>query len=400
MALIDELPPGSYKGYTFLIASSRMTGGRKDVLHSFPNSDKQTVEDLGLRPRVYEVAAIINSNAKNENYVARRNGLLAILEEGGPGTLIHPLYGQIDNIVARTWTPVENMTELGDGKINIIFTVSDDPGVPVISQNTLSVIERQYRDFLGSINSDVAENFGVNTFNLNSFTDSVATMNDMVDEFRANTDFIQAAADEINSFTKELSEFEANITTLINSPQALADSINNLFLTVGNLYATVEATVAVLAGFFDFNDDKTPRIETTASKIERNKNDNLMKAAMQNMSLSLAYFNTAQIDFVTVDDVETSADALEIQYQKVIAAEGLQEITKTELKELRDEMQKFFDQQKINAAQLITVNTNLTSARLLAYQYYGDSERGEQIANLNNTGDVSFIEGDVTILTA
>jgi len=400
MSLVDELSPGSYKGVSFLIANSRVAGGRKDVLHSYPNSDRQTIEDLGLKPRVFDVAAIINSDADNENYIQRRDRFLAILEEGGPGTLIHPLYGQIENIVARNWTLVEDLTELGDGKINITFTVSNDLGVPVKSQNTLSVIEKANDDLLAAINSDVAENYTVNTSNLNSFTDAVAILDDMVTEFNSNTNFLQANADKINAFTKDLSEFEANITTLIISPQALSDSINNLFTTIGNLYPTVEATADVLAGFFDFNDGKTVRDETTASRIQRNNNDNLMKASMQNMSLSLAYFSTAQIDFETVADIETRADALEIQYQKVIAADGLQEDTKSELKNMRSEMQQFFDDQKLTARQLVTVNTHLTSARLLAYQYYGSSDEGERIADLNDTDDLTFIEGDVTILTA
>jgi len=400
MSLIDELSPGSYKGYTFLIANSRVAGGRKDVLHSYPNSNRQTVEDLGLRPRVYEVAAIINSNRQNENYIDRRNGLLATLELGGPGTLIHPMFGIIENVVARTWTLVEDLTELGDGKINITFTVSDVVGVPFKSQNTLSVIEKHNDDFLAAINSDVADNFNVNVANLNSFTDSSDTLNDMADSFDSNTNFLQASADKINAYSKELSQFEADITSLVSSPQALSDAVNNLFLTIGDLYPTAEATADVLAGFFDFNDNKSARVETTASRIERNKNDNLMQAAMQNMALSLAYFNTAQIEFETVTDIETRADALEIQYQKVIAADGLTVETKSELKGLRDNMQLFFDQQKLTARQLITINTPLTSARLLAYQFYGKSDEGEQILNLNNTGDASFISGDVTILTA
>lgn len=399
-ALIDELHEGSYKGVTFLISVSNITGGRKDVLHSFPNSNRQTVEDLGLRPRVYNVTAIINADIHNQNYIQRRDAFLTILEQGGVGTLVHPFYGQLDNIVARNWTLVENLTELGRGSINIVFTVSDDLGVPVRSQNTLSVIEQSNSAFLAAINTDLAAQYKVDPRNLNSFTDAIATLNEVVDEFRNETSFLQAAADQIDSFTNELNDFEANITSLIVAPQNLADSITSLFTTVGNLYPTVEATADVLAGFFDFNDDKVTRTQNTTSRIERTTNDNIVKATVQNMSLGLAYFNTAQIDFETVTDIETKADELELQYQKVIAAEGLQETTKAELKDLRDEMQKFFDQQRLTARQLINVDTNLTTARLLSYQYYGDSDQGEQIADLNNTDDVSFIEGNVIILTA
>ena len=400
MSLLDELHPGSYKGVSFLIASSSIAGGRKDVQHNYPNSNKQTIEDLGLKPRVFTVAAIINADRENNNYIQRRDRFLSILEQGGPGTLVHPLYGQIDNVVARNFTLIEDLTELGDGKINITFTVSDDLGVPVKSQNTLSVIENSFNGTIDAINSDVANNFSVNTFNLNSFSDAVGTLNDMVTEFNTNTNFLQATADQIDTFSRELTEFQTNITSLVRGPQALADSITTLFNVVGNMYPTFEATADVLAGFFDFDDNKTPRTENTASRIERNRNDNIMKAAMQNVSLSHAYFTTSQIDFETVTDIESRADDLEIQFQKAIAADGLQPETKDTMKTLRDDVQQFFDDQKLTARQLINVNTSLTSTRLLSHQYYGNSDEGERIADINNTDDVTFIEGNVQILTA
>lgn len=400
MTLLNELHEGSFKGVTFLIARSNISGGRKDVLHSFINSDKQTVEDLGLKPRVYQVTAIVNADITNKNYIQRRDQLLSILEQGGAGTLVHPFYGRIDNVVARSFTLLEEMTELGDGKINITFAVSDNFGIPVQSQNTLSIIEKSNAAFLAAINADFAAKYKVDPRNLNSFTDAVATLNDVVDSFEGKTSFLQAAADEIDSFTKELSDFSENITSFVTNPQSLSDSITNLFTSIDNLYPTVQATADVLTGFFDFNDDKEQKQNTTASRIERNKNDDLVQAAMQNMSLGFAYFNTAQIEFETVEEIESASDCLEIQYQKVIVAEGLQEETKAELKTLRVEMQKFFDQQKVTARRLITVYTNLTTARLLSYQYYGDSSEGERIAILNNTADVSFIDGDVLILTA
>lgn len=400
MSLKDDLHPGSYKGYSFLIASSNVTGGRKNVVHSYPNSDKQTVEDLGLIPRVFQVAAIVNANAQNNNYLQRRNGLLAVLEEGGEGTLFHPLYGQVENVVVRTWTLIEDLTELGDGKISITFTVSNDLGVPVKSQNTLSSIDKSNDDLLEAINVDTASNFKVDTSNLNSFNDSKTTLEEIADSFSENTSFLQASADEINAFSRELVAFQNDIVALVQSPQRLADGIQTLFNAVGNLYPTAAATADVLAGFFGFNDEKITRQETTKSRIERNNNDNILRAAMQNTALSLAYLSTAQIEFSTVSDIEERADLLEIQYQKVVSSGGFTEETKAVLKEMRDNMQGFFDDQKLTARQLITINSNVTSSRLLAFQYYGDSTDGEVIGKLNNTIDVTFLEDDLIILTA
>lgn len=70
-----------------------------------------------------------------------------------------------------------------------------------------------------------------------------------------------------------------------------------------------------------------------------------------------------------------------------------------ELQTLRTQTQDFFDKQKLTIRQIITVKTNETTARLLSYQYYGDSQLGKDIAKLNSILDVSNISGDIDILT-
>jgi len=396
MSLLDELQPGSYKGVSFLIETSSVAGGRKDVKHSFPNSDRQAIEDMGLAPRVYTVNAVITG----DDYFAARDRFIAVLEEGGPGVLIHPLYGQQENIVARTYTLSENLTSLGDGKISIVFEVSNDIGVPTQSQNTLSLIEAANDTLTAAVGDDIAANYNVTAAYSNSFTDAVTKLDDMVTEINEKTAFVQASADEINAFNQSLNDFSASITSFVQSPVALAESINNLYTGINNLYPTALATIEVLKGLFDFGDDDTARVEDTASRIERNLNDRIMNQTTQTIALGYAYLNYAQIDFLTVEDIDETADVLETQYQKIMATEGLTDETKSSLTDLRVQMQAFFDEQKLTAKQLITINTNPISARLLAYQYYGDSSDGEQIAELNGTDDVTFLEGDVRILTA
>lgn len=400
MTIKDDVLPGSFKGVPFLISKSSVSGGRKDVLHEFPNSNRQTIEDLGLLPRSFTVKAILNADTDNENYLQRRDALLAALEQGGAGVLVHPLYGQIENVVCRSYTADEEFTALGDGAITINFAISDDLGVPVVSQTTLSAIEQANDDFQAAAVADIAENFNVDTFNLNSMTDALATGNDMISSFQASTNVIQAAADEIDTFNSQLSEMTANIVSLVQAPQNLADSIDTTFNLIDSLYPTVEATVNVLTGLFGFNDGVELREESTVSRKERNQNDLLFRASMQSMSLGWAYFNTAQIEFETVEDIEAAADVLEAQFQKVIAADGFTDATKSRLIDLRTLMQRFFDDQKLTARQLITVKSNLTSCRLLSFQYYGHSGEGERIGSLNNTDDITFIEGNLTILTA
>ncbi len=407
MSLLNELSSASYKGVSFLTTSSKITGGRKDVKHSFPNSNKQTIEDLGLSPRAFQMSASIIGQAvspvigeqTSTDYIQRRDAFLRVLEEGGPGPLVHPFYGRLENYVARTYTLLENLTELGEAKFLITFEISNIIGVPIAAETTLNTINKFNDLFIGSCIANLEDNYTVTPSFLGNFGSAVDKMNDVVTEFKDNISFLQVAANEINTFSRKINSLETNILTLVQQPRALVDSITGLFFTVNNLYPTIEATLAVFAGFFDFGDNDTTINITTASLAERKTNDDIINATIIALPCSYTYLNASQVIYTTVEDIEEVADTLEIQYQKVISKEGLSDETKSTLTDLRVETQKFFDQQKLTVRQIIDINTNLTSARLLAYQYYGDSSQGEELALLNNVDDVTFIEGDIEVLT-
>lgn len=70
------------------------------------------------------------------------------------------------------------------------------------------------------------------------------------------------------------------------------------------------------------------------------------------------------------------------------------------LQDQRTVTQQFFDDQKLDAQQIITVDTQILPARVIAYQYYGDSESGSRIAILNDEINVSFLEREIEIFTA
>jgi len=70
------------------------------------------------------------------------------------------------------------------------------------------------------------------------------------------------------------------------------------------------------------------------------------------------------------------------------------------LEDQRTVAQEFFNQQKLNAQQIINVDTQLLPARVIAYQYYGESTLGADIAVLNDEINVSFLSGNIKIFTA
>lgn len=397
MSLFNDLHEAKYKGVPFLLSGSNISGGRKDVKHSFPNSNEQTIEDLGSAPRVFSVTAIITSDQDDLNYLTNRNRFLEVLEQGGPGILIHPFYGQLDNMVARSFTLIENMNDLNAARFSVVFEVSNVLGTPTRARNTVSEIEQANIEYVDTVFQVIDKDWKV-TFAEN-YAAAIDKLDAVFDAVEENTKFIQATADKINAFNSDINNFSNNIVGLVNSPNALADSITSTFETMNALYATSTATISVLTGFFGFGSTDVEIPLDTSIRIEKDNNRRLMNGVMNSLALSYSYVNAANIDFQTIIELNEISDSLESQYQSIIANEDLPDSVNSQLTDMRSLVKEFFDEQQLQVRQLLTVNTNLTSARLLAYQYYADSEQVEQLIDLNNFKDVSFIEGDVQVFS-
>jgi len=434
----NKILVGSFKEVPIRILSGTVDGGRKFVKKEFPNRDTQTVEDLGLQPRSYKLEILIADIGKTaasleprQGYFEYRNTLIAAIENRGTGILIHPFYGRIENIIATTYSINENFTTFGRSTLSVTFETSNDTGIPVQSTTALSQIDQFRATVDAAVSKDITDNFSVLTKFTNNFRDAQNKILEIVDSAVEATSFIGAVSDEINNFNSFIGQLSASVNSLIVAPNNLALSISNLFNNINGLFGTVENTAKAFQNLFgfgvneEFSDGETIRVSdednvipTTAGRSQRKQNRAVLNRAMNAQALSYAYVSVAQISFETVDEIEEAEMELEVQYKEIIdnqisdavvTIKGLDvEATNIDssqavndaLTNMRVVVQTFFDEQRVSAKQVISVFTPITSARLLSYQYYAESESAEDIIALNNIKDVSFVEGDVEILTA
>ena len=86
-----DLKTASFRGVSFHIESENASVGRRVQTHEYPNRDKPYSEDLGkvaLRPNM--TAYVIGDDC-----FAQRDRLMEALNTPGPGTLIHPTWGEM-----------------------------------------------------------------------------------------------------------------------------------------------------------------------------------------------------------------------------------------------------------------------------------------------------------------
>ena len=410
---IVQTKPASYKGVDFLMLVSHIKGGQKDVLFEFPNSNKQQIENLGTRPREFGMSVII----PHSNYIAIRDRLLQVLEDGVKGPLDHPFYGRVENIVARTYTIVERLSDLGRAELEISFAVSDNIGVPQKAKNAISEAAAQNTLLNDSIAGDIAADYDADESFFGNFQDAQELVGGMVDAFDNVHSFAGKITDEINSYASLINTVSTEINQIVAVPQQLADTVLNLFSTVNGLFGTVEAAFDALTSpdFFGFGDNDQDIHQSTQGRVLRAQNRDVVNQAIQSGALGYAYLNAAQIDFQTTGGIDSVSILLEDQYSKIQGAQGVATVglatpintvrgvsrqTLIALTDLRTITNKLLDDKRIEARKVVTINTRRMPMAVLAYRYYGNTDLTDTLLALNEIKGATFVQGDIKILTA
>jgi prophage DNA circulation protein len=87
----STLWPSSFKGVPFWVETDDEDGGRRLVVHEFPNRDLPFVEDLGEAVRRYSVTAYLASDMADVEAAA----LTAVCTMRGAGPLVLPIHGPV-----------------------------------------------------------------------------------------------------------------------------------------------------------------------------------------------------------------------------------------------------------------------------------------------------------------
>lgn len=408
--LLELVSGASFKEVPFLLDAHSFTGGRKQVVHQFVNSDKQKVEDLGLKRRSYSMTAIITGT---DDYINKRDALIAVLEEGGSGTLVHPFFGAVTDMVARPFTVSEDFREFGVARFNLKFDFND-PGTaaPIQDANTISEVQKAAE----SVRSATAESLG-GSFIIpkligvyNSARGKLTKFIGIINKASKASDGIKS---EINSFNNQLKAFSGSLVSLLAIPQELASDILDLYVTATNIFEAPRQALEAMLSMFDFGDDDKEQLTfPTETLNEINTNEDVLNTSINTFSLIQAYEYFVQTDFATVQDLEFFENIIEKQYQKVINSgvsresnianveiEALSREAKAELTTLRTIVGQVIAEVKTTLPDVIDIKVNVrTPLRVIEYQYYGNNDQTDSIRSLNENPNESFIQGTLEII--
>lgn len=303
----DNLRPASWRGVAFEVNSDEAEFGRNVVVHEFVQRDKPFVEDLGRKTRRLRFEAWICANTSNSfDPWPQRDALIAAIEQGGVGTLVHPYYGSLQGHIPAVQVKQASTESGGFIALNMEFIEAGDLDFRSTQQtDTQAQIDdaafnaEQFAvdDFAGSIDLKNAEGF------------VLADMLGMLDQFVSLIDALPTGDDP----AAQLATTALRSPAILKTPVALAQ----------NVLALARLTQAPPA-LMRFNRPTVPTLTTAARR--RQQGNTLAFVHLVRIAGVIAYT-------VKASDLPAQSARYTVDSTRLRATPAL--ITRTEMQALR-----------------------------------------------------------------
>jgi hypothetical protein len=393
--VLIELKTARYKGVEFLFEDASTTGGNRLIKFNYPGSNKQAIEVQGKCPRSFNLSIII----PHENYYQDRNDLLRVLEDGKEGVFTHPTFGDIEKVINGEYTLTEELSELGRAKISVSFEVNDSPAKINDLKVTSVQVDQQCRLLNNQLKSDFADGYKVSVNFPSNFTDAKKNIDGLIDKMHVASDSASHIAEQSADFVRGINAFSQSVSNLIQAPADLVESIFNSFESLNNLFKSPEELLGAFTSLLDFGLDYPVVNPTTAGRIERIDNRELMRATIIAGALSYCYLNSSSIEYSDTDQLDLVQKTLEDSYLNIRNNTSISNEALEQLDRLRVEAQDLFSQVRVSTRSIITVITRRRVLSVLVYEYYGSTDLVDIIASLNSIDQNAFVEGNIRILS-
>jgi prophage DNA circulation protein len=381
-----------------------MTGGRRIVKHEFPERDDAKFEDLGRRNRGFNLSAYIlpelnptPPNTTSNDYYGPREELIDALEEEGAGTLVHPYRGEIE-CRAITYTVTETTEEGRMCRVDIVFERDDDARLIIFGPSpseSLSVARQSFFDeavaYLDSV-YDVA-------------SQPAAVVQDAINVTNDALDVVQAAkrvTGTVGELENTIDGLRGNLDQTIFDAQVLGQDLVEIvafgtdpFDAVLGSYASDDLgqeQYSELKTVTDFEDEQVsiyPAKQDDADYPPRLIQQHIARVAL---SAKAGMVSSMTIENSTVaDEILSELDKL---VRKIEDDENVSDELYAAARDLRRTTKDVIDERKLSLERLIEFKMpEFDDGLSMSYQYYSNTDRDLEIAELNQQLHPGFIPG-------
>ena len=388
----DQLQKTSFRDVEFFVAASDADLGRRVQVHEFPLRDKPFVEDLGRKTRRFTLEAYVLGN----DYMDKRDALIAALEQPGPGDLVHRYLGRMSVVVQDSRGPRESTREGGMATFSITFVESGARLFPSAKPATVSQADTAANACIAAAETQLAENFVIP--NQPAFVLDAATtiLQDASSAVRKAVGAINVITAPLTTFTDGISDFNSSLGTLIRTPSVLAARVASLMGSIRDVAGTAKATLAGFKNLFIFG-AAYPALSGDAGSLQRQaKNQTALVRVVRQIALAEAYRAAATVPFESADEAQAERDALldALDAQTADASDAVF----AAFDDLRAALVRDIAQRIVQLPQVFEHTPHsVLPALVLAHQLHGNLDNLNDLIARNHVRHPGFVSGGVAL---
>lgn len=241
MPYLDRLRTARYQApsgalFTFEFRDLERRGGKKAPIHEPPQQDEAPVQDLGNTAQRYPIEATFSG----ADYDTTADAFFTALTEQGPGTLLHPRWGDIP-VLALTWTQRESfIADMRQAVFEIDFVRTPE----VQSLRTAGLAQGEIGAGVEDAADSGADDIGPDLEPVDAGESArvKASLSENLAEFKANIEGVIANVEDIAAqFEAGVLAFENNLDAAILTPITLAQSFISLARSPARAITSVRA---------------------------------------------------------------------------------------------------------------------------------------------------------------
>ncbi|WP_303763518.1 DNA circularization protein [Sphingobium yanoikuyae] len=303
MSAPEGFQKGSFRGVAFRTEESETSGGRRGVVHEFPQAEKPVWEDMGRAARSYR----IDCHIVGDDYPAVANDLADALDAPGAGTLIHPWFGSMQVAVpAGAWSRRDSAIDgVNIAWFSIDFVETGLPAPAVATADTQAEAIAQ-----ADIAAEAAPSLFGDAFSIEGATAFVeAAAGDVID---GAATLVSLRAGLQGGFGGALQALQTNLGLLgeagdlLRAPIALGVAVVSLVQVLGAIGGSAEGDS--YRALMDWGSDLPAVIgDTPARVLERENQAAIVQLVNLAASAELVRW-LAGSDFASYDDAVVARD--------------------------------------------------------------------------------------------
>ncbi len=393
---IDQLRPATFRGVPFQVDGSSFETGRRTQVHEYPQRDKPYAQDLGRSTRQLRFDAFV----VGDDYVQQSDAVLGAIEEGGPGTLVHPWFGSLNVNVISCRLSFDR--GLGVGRFELSFVESGELAFPSSAQST-AILSRQAASGLESLSVDYfSEAFKV-LKQISAVADDALTTYGKVLGFLSNPVFALSNALGFGALPGNISSLAALFGTPIDLGWNFA-SLLNLSGKVknGDIAKNDSTLVPTVRGLTRMATDPVlahnNAVATTASRERMLINQNAINAHTRQLLLVQAVGLSSYLQCAVYDDI----NAVKNELASALDAEAL--LTNSDdlyqsLAAARSALWRDLTDRSRDSARLVSITPpDVLPMLVTAYDYYEDAGRDLEMVARNRVRHPGFVGVDALLV--